>query len=147
MRVRITGGVAIKNSSPWIPPQSYQIKISGGGALASLLSSGSTDDSDTHHNCRTTVLATRLHLTGQDSDYPVADGADWQRLCSGGPGTGCCCLSDLLFLFTILCLLSTIWKQNKTQNQYTLKIMKVEKSEICTEEKSLILAPFQDNHY
>ena len=25
--------------------------------------------------------------------------------------------------------------------------MKVEKSEIYTEEKSLILAPFQDNHY
>lgn len=106
--VRVTGGVAIKNSSPWIPPQSYQIKISGGGVLASPLSSGSTADSDTHHNCRTTVLATRLHLGGQASDCSLC--GRWCWLCPGGPGPGCCCccLSDLLFLLRILCLFSTI---------------------------------------
>lgn len=78
----------------------------------------------------------------------ATDGAGGHRLCPGGQGPGWhCCLSDLLFLCRIPCLLPTRWKQKET-NKETKPIYrnftKVEMSEKYTEEKNHV--SFQDHH-
>lgn len=68
----------------------------------------------------------------------ATDGAGGHWLCPGGQVPGWhCCLSDLLFLCRILCLLPTMWKlkETKEQSQYPVNITKVEMSEKYREEK------------
>lgn len=81
----------MKNPSAWMLPRAYRMTISG-GALASLLSTGSMVDSHGPHNCSTTALATRLHLTSQDSDYLLCGRWCWLMVALSwwpGPGRRC----------------------------------------------------------
>lgn len=57
-----------KKRIAWIPPQADWIKVSGGWPPGPLLFSDGPVDWDTHHNGRTTAVATRTCLQCQNSD-------------------------------------------------------------------------------
>lgn len=84
---RAAGDIVARNASAWTPAQSSQMAISGGGTLASLLSSGSTPTQMAFAAAEPLLWAPGLGQSARTRSAPwAADGADCLQLCPGGPG-------------------------------------------------------------